>query len=468
MLVALWSVPALMALSPRNLPRINEAGLDYQAILFAVGASVLTSILFGLAPALGASRLDINDALKASANRKGGSSNDSRLRGLLVISEVALALVLLVGAALLTRSFVQLRGEETGFNTENLATLQVSLTSARYRTTDNAWRFQQQVMDRISNLPGVTSVAVTSSLPLERGLNSFASIMRGAENFGQSVECRPISQEYFNVLGVRLLGGRGFSESDAGPSPPVIIINQTMARVFWGEGEPIGQMVKMDGKDMQVVGLVNDIKEMGLDKPASPTVYVPMAQVSDSLMASMNRWFLTSWIARTSGPQDLTAALRDAVAEVDPQMPIARTRPMTEVLEGSITSHTFVLSLMAIFAGLAVTLTSIGIYGVLSYQVTERTREIGIRMALGASSGNVLRLVIRQGMTFVVIGIVVGLAMAYAMTRLMDSWLYKVSATDFVTFAGISIVLALVALAACIAPARRASRVDPMIALRHE
>jgi ABC-type antimicrobial peptide transport system permease subunit len=224
----------------------------------------------------------------------------------------------------------------------------------------------------------------------------------------------------------------------------------------------------MGGKDFQVVGLVNDIKEMGLDKPAAPTIYIPMAQVPDSLTAAMNRWFLTSWLARTSGAQDLSAALREAVAQVDPQMPIARIRPMTEVLGNSISSQRFVLSLMAIFAGLAVVLTSIGIYGVLSYQVAERTREIGIRMALGASSGNVLRLVIKDGMTFVAIGVVVGLGLAYALTRLMESWLYNVSATDFATFAGISIMLSLVALAACAAPARRASRVDPMVALRYE
>ena len=466
-LVAMWTVPVLVAMTRGGLPRAGEIGLDYQAIAFALVASGVTSILFGIAPALRASRLDINEALKASSKRHGSGKLDSRLRDLLVISEVALALVLLVGAALLIKSFTRLRAVDIGFDPNNLTTLQLSLTSQDYKTTARAWELQRQVLERVSSLPGVTSAATSVSLPLERGLNDFISFVRGGEKIGRSMESRPISPEYFATLGMTVERGRAFTDGDTQTSTPVVIINEAMARQFWGESDPVGEQVTL-AKPCQIVGVVSNINDQGLGSRVAPTVYVPMSQVSDGLTAAMNRWFLTSWLVRTSGPVDLRAALNDAVRETDPLLPVANIRPMTEVLNTSIAPQQFILLLMTIFAGLALVLTAIGIYGVLSYQVNQRTHEIGIRIALGAKPADVLRLVVGHGMLRVAIGVTIGLAGAFALTRLMKSLLFGVSTTDPASFVAISLLLAGVALAACFVPALRATKVDPVIALRYE
>jgi putative ABC transport system permease protein len=467
-LIALWGVPALMALNPGNLPRRGEIGVDYQAIIFALGVSFITSAFFGVVPALRAARLDINETLKASANRAGTGRLDKRLRGLLVISEVALAVILLVGAALLIKSFVRLRAVDIGFDTENLTTMQASLTSDDYKTTARSWAFQQQVLERITAQPGVVSAATSVSQPLQRGLNSYINVRVQGEEKGRSVENRPISPAYFSTLGMKALHGRFFNDADSAGSAPVIILNETLARIFWQDSVPLGEQINVDGKTRQVVGIVGDINDQGLDQKVAPTIYVPMSQVTDNLNAAMNRWFLTTWIVRTSGPIDLTAALRNAVREVDPQTPVANIRQMSDVMSGSISSRRFMMILMGIFAALALALTVIGIYGVLSYHVTQRRQEIGIRMALGASSTDVLKLIVGHGMTLVLIGVAIGLVGAYALGGLMKSLMFGVSVTDTATFVAISILLTCAAFVASYIPARRATKVDPMIALRYE
>jgi putative ABC transport system permease protein len=467
MIVAMWSLPALVAMSPQGLPRLGEVGMDRYAVLFAVLASVVTCLLFGIAPALRAARVDINEALKSSSGRQGTGWLDSRMRGLLIVGEVALAVVLLTGAALLIESFVKLRGVQIGFDPDNLTAMQLSLASDRYQSTAEVWSFEQQALEKISALPGVTSAATVPGLPMERGLNYFITIEGRAEKTGRSVECRAISPEYFRTLGIRMLRGRDFTPADARESAQVLVINESLARLYWPDGDPIGAQISLQG-GRQIVGVVSDIREKGLDSPAEPTVYVPAPQVPDGLTVAMNRWFLISWLVRTAGPVDLSAALRDIVRELDPQMPIANVRPMTEVIGASISSQHFVMLLMGSFAGLALILTAVGIYGVLSYHVSQRTHEIGIRMALGARTGDVLGLVLRQGMTLTLIGVAVGLAAAFALTRLMSSLLYGVSATDPLAFALTSLILTGVALGACFVPARRATKVDPMVALRYE
>jgi predicted permease len=468
LMLALWGVPALLAFTPRKLPRLAEIGLDPQAVFFAVFASFATSLLFGLVPAWRATRLDVNQAIKSASARTSAGSTDSRVRALLLISEVALSLVLLIGAALLIESFIKLRSVKLGFDPSQVVAAQASLSSQRYKTTSQVWAFEQHVLDRLSSLPGVEAAATASNVPLERGLRMGVGIESGGEKIVQTVWVRAISQQYFRTLKIPIISGREFGDTDAQSSPLVVIVNETLARRFWPDREAETQQISRQGKALQVVGVAGDVREMVLDQPVEPTIYIPASQMPDGLMVAMNRWFLTSWIIRTSGPIDLSSALQQAMKEADPQMPLASVRPMTEVIGTSLAAQEFILLLMNVFAGLALALTAVGIYGVLSYQVSRRTNEIGIRMALGAGARDVMKLVLAQGLRLTLIGIAVGIAASYALTRLIEHLLFGVSATDPVTFVVIAVLLTGVALGACFVPARRATKVDPMIALRYE
>lgn len=465
--LALWSVPALLSLAPPGLPRLAEIRLNYQAVLFAVGASFLTTMLVGIVPALRATRLNLSEAVTSSASRASAGKFDVRARGLLVVTQFALSFVLLVGAVLLIKSFLNLRSVETGFDPRQVTTAQTSLTSDKYKTTAQVWAFQQQVLNRISALPGVEAAAIASNLPMERGLRNGIKFNGAAGPEIQTVQMRAISPQYFRVLGIPVLQGREFNDADAQSSMPVVIINQTLKDRYWPNRDPTGELLSPSGKQ-QIVGVVRDITEIRLDQAPAPTIYMPMPQVSNGLTVMMNGWFPSSWIVRTSRPVDLASALRAAVKENDPQMPIANVRTLTQVIDATLQSRQFVLLLMGIFAGLALLLTAVGIYGVLSYQVSQRTNEIGIRMALGAQRLDVLRLVLRQGLMLASIGVTIGLAGALALTRLLTSLLFGVTATDTVAFATVFSGLLVIALLASYLPARRATKIDPLVALRYE
>jgi putative ABC transport system permease protein len=468
LLVAQWGVPALLAFTPRNLPRFQEIRLDHQAVFFAGFASLVTSLLFGVVPAWRATRLDVTEAIKSASSRSSAGKRDSRVRGLLVISEVALSIVLLIGAMLLIESFIKLRAVSLGFDPNQVTTAQASLTSQRYRTTAEVWAFQQRVLDRLSSLPGVAAAATASNVPLERGLRMGVGIEGGGERNVQTVWVRAISPRYFQTLKIPIVSGREFNDADTETSALVVIVNETLAKRHWPGRDAEGEQISRQGKALQVVGVAGDVREMALDQSVEPTIYVPTAQMPDGLMVAMNRWFLTSWIVRATGPVDLTAALHEAMREADPQIPVANVRPMTQVINASVASQQFILLLMGVFAGLALVLTAVGIYGVLSYQVSQRTNEIGIRMALGAGVSDVLKLVVAHGLRLTLIGVAIGVVAAYGLTRLIAHLLFGVSATDPVAFIVVILLLTGVALGACFVPARRATKVDPMVALRCE
>ncbi|MEW6731863.1 MAG: ABC transporter permease [Acidobacteriota bacterium] len=468
-ILAFWCVPLLLALLPPELPSFGEVKLDLQVIVFAFLVSLITSLIFGIAPAWQATQLDINKSLKASTWRNSSTSRlGARLRRLLVISEVALSLVLLVMSALLIQSFLNMYKVDLGFDPNNLTTMQVSLHSANYNSTAQSWEFEKRVMERISALPGVLAVATVPSLPMERGLNDFITIEGLPEEKGILVESRPISPDYFRVLGITLLRGRLFNDNDSQTSTPVMVINQRLANHYWPDADPIGKQFVVGKSKCQIVGVVSDIREVGLDRPVLPTIYIPKPQLSDEFTIEINGWFFTSWIVRTSQPIDINEALRNIVKEIDTQIPVASIRPLTQVLNTSVAQQRFITTLIGIFASLAIVLTAIGLYGVLSYQVSQRTQEIGIRMALGAKNWNIIRLIVGEGVTLTLIGVSFGLISAVFLSRMITGLLFGVSSLDPLTFISISIFILVIAGLACLIPALRATRIAPIISLRYE
>ncbi|HZS48312.1 MAG TPA: ABC transporter permease [Blastocatellia bacterium] len=468
LLIALWSVPALITMSPTKLPRASSINLDWQSVAFAILAAFVTSILFGIVPALQASRIDINGALKEASGRSTSSKLSARVRTALIVGEVAVSLVLLVGATLLMRSFINLRRVELGFDPENVTALQVSLNSDRYKTINRTWDLERQVIEKISAIPGVIAVGTVPSVPMERGLRSGQSIAGTNGVDHPTVQVRTISPGYFQAVGIKTLRGTTFTDEDLQTAAPKVVINETLARKYWPNADPVGRPLSDSPKSSRIIGIVGDIKEMGLDQPVLPTIYLPLTRLQDETNVALNRWFLTSWIVRTAGPQNIGPALRKALKEVDPELPVAKIRPMTEIVSASLAEQRFETAMMTAFAALALLLTGIGLYGVLSYQVSQRTSEIGLRLALGARTSDVIRMVVKHGLMLTGIGLVIGVIAARLLVHLISSFLFGIQPTDFVTFTGISVLLAIVSLLACAVPALRASKVDPLVALRYE
>lgn len=469
LLFAAACMPALLSISPSESPQLNEIRIDYRTMLFTACAALLSSLLFGFLPALRLTRVSVNEKLKAAPGKGITGGTPHRLmRGLPVVSQIALAFVLLVGSGLLVKSFIRLHQVQLGFEPQNLMTMQAALTSEKYRTADAAWEFQRRVLDRLATVPGVLSTATVSSLPMERGLNVFFTVTDSDAPNGRLTEYRPITPDYFRTMGITALRGRTFTDDDMRSATPGVIVNQHLASLYWPAGDPLGHELSFDKRKWKIIGVVSDIREKGLNKPLEPTVYVPMARISDEMTVSMNRWFLTTWLVRTDGPIDVGAQLRNAIREVDPQIPVATIRPMNEVVSASVASQRFVVLLMGIFASSALFLTAVGLYGVLNYQVSQRRQEIGVRMALGARPRDVMKLIVGQGLLLTVIGICLGLAGALAGTRVIANLLFGVSVTDPATYVSITVLLSVIALLDCYFPARRAMNVDPVSALRQE
>ena len=474
--LAAWGVRALVSLSPIELPGIDDLSFDWRVLAFTLGVSLVVAIVCGSASAVHALRGDISGSLKKGSERSGGGPG-RRLSRILVAGEVALSLVLLTGAGLLIATVVHLYRVPLGFDATNVLSAQMSLTAAKYNKTAQVWNFQRQVIERVQHLPGVVSVATASATPLERGLNTI--VYRGgvASSSTQDIlgiEFRSVSPSYFRTLSIPMLYGREFAESDSADSARMAVINQALAQKMWPNenaiGKPLlaGEGSQRENKPRVVVGVVADIKEIGLDQPARATAYVPQAQVYDSFNQMTNFWIASTCIVKTATPLNLDSDIRNIVAGVDPEEPVARIESMEKVLAHSIALQRFLMILMGIFAGLALVLAAVGIYGVLSYQIARRTHEIGIRMALGARPTDILNLVLREGMLVVLAGVLVGVAAAFGLSRFLASVLFGVQPADPLTFASVVVVLVVVALLACYIPARRATRVDPLVALHYE
>ena len=470
LLLALWGVDLLVAASPGDIPRVDKISIDGTVLGFTFGVALLTGIVMGCAPALRATKLDLNETLKEGSHSATGGPRRQRLSGLLVIAEVALALVLLIGAGLLLQSFMRLLQVDPGFRPENLLTMQLSLPEAAYPEAQHRIAFFDQVLARIEALAGVQAVGAVSDLPFSgsRTSNSFEIEARPPMARGESINAdfRISSPNYFQAMGIPLLRGRDFSARDTRDAPLVVIINQTMARRFWPDEDPMGQRLTIgraaDGSPVwrEVVGIIGDIRHDRLNVEPAPEMYVPYWQRPAGRL---------SLVVRATGePRDLIAAIRSAVQSVDPHQPVYSINLMERRIARFLAPHRFNAYLLGIFALLALLLAVVGVYGVLAYAVARRTQEIGIRMALGARPRDVLRLVIKQGLSLTLIGIAIGLAASLALTRLLTSLLYGVSATDPLTFMSVPLLLLAVALLATYIPARRAARVDPLVALRYE
>jgi len=471
LLLATWGIDGLAALIPeRLLPRFNEIALDWRVLAFTLTCTIITGIGFSLAPAFQSARLNVNTALKEAAGK--GAAGRGRLRRGLVIAEVALSLILLTSAVLLIRTFVNLRRVEPGFATRQVMTFQISPSGSAYDTTAKVGDFYRRALERLESLPGVEAAAVTSNLPLAAQFRMPFGIAGQPEHL-ESVQFRLITPDYFRVMQIPLQQGRAFAETDGQGSGNVAIVNEAFARKYLADANALGQILLIGrgtrALTHQIVGVAGDVKQFALASEAPPMMFIPAAQAPDGLMLMMRKFLSCQFVLRSSGsPAALTSAVKQTMTDMDATLPVSSIRSMQEVVSQSIAAERFNMALMLLFAGLGLVLAAIGLYGVMAYSVAQRTQEIGIRMALGAQPVDVLVMVIRQGIRLALIGIGIGLIGAFAFTRLLASLLFGVSATDPLTFAAVSLIMMSVALGACFVPARRATRVDPMVALRYE
>jgi putative ABC transport system permease protein len=474
LLLALWGRDLLITFSPGNIPRLDEIGIDIKVLIFTLLTSFLAAVIFGLLPALQVSKPDINVALKKEGRGSTGGLRN-QLRYSLVIAEVAIGVVILIGAGLLIKSFAKLQSIDSGFNAERIVSMSLMLPLSKYPDSQKQITFFEQALERIRTLPGVVATGAIQDLPLKQSSAGEVNSMKMNFNIegaspkqsGEALETafRIITPDYFHTMTIPLIKGREFTPQDNVNTLPVILINQTMAERFWANDDPIGKRIRLGEPNSpfySIIGVVADVKHMGLEAEEGLVIYQPLAQKPEWL-----RWMTI--VTRTNAePLNLVAAIQGAIHQVDKNQPIYDIATMEQVLSKSVARPRFSTLLMSLFAFLAIALAAIGIFGVISYTVTERTQEIGIRLALGAQRRDVSKLVVGHGMRPVLIGLVLGLIASGLLTHLMKTLLFNISPTDPFTFFSVALIVMLVALVACYIPARRATRVDPMVALRYE
>lgn len=475
-LLAWWSFAFLKHLIPDALALSTTLELDLRVLGYTLLVSLVTGAVFGLAPALQASKIDLHEALKQSGGRSGVSAGGNRLRSVMVVAEVALALVLLVGAGLLIQTFLKLRDQYSGLRPENVLTVRTVLPRYKYREQNERTPFYDQVLERVKALPGVISAGYATTIPLEwkGGTSGFypeGLTLEEARARGLSYDAnhRQVIGDYLKTIGIPLRQGRYFDEGDNEQTLPVAVVNETMAREYWPDGDALGKRFKLGNPEanrpwITIVGIAGDVRQMGVDEPVKAEMYLPQRQIPD------HQYYAPRDLAvRTAvDPLSLAAGVREAIHAIDPDQPVANIRTMDDVLGQETAMRRLGMTLLVIFAAVALLLATLGIYGVLAYFVVQHTPEIGVRLALGAPRLGILGLVLKKGMTLALLGVGIGLSAAFALTRLMASLLFGMSATDPLTFGMIAMLLTGVALLACYLPARRATRVDPMVALRYE
>src|ERR1051325_9585712 len=470
LLLALWGVALMTRLLPRDFPRLAEINLDWRVLGFTLLASVFTGILFGLAPALQISKTDVHESLKESGRGTSGSLRHHRLRSMLIVGEVALSVVLLAGAGLLFRSFMQLQAVNAGFTPQQVLTVRLSPAGSNYKTDADYIKFYDQVLQRVSAIPGVQTVGAINTLPLDKGPQA-GFMIEGRPPLTKDKwpggNYRTVSTDYFRAMNIPIVQGRAFTDRDTQSTPLVMIVNQALANRDFPNESPIGKRISLGNTDAkgqpvwwEIVGVAADVRSIELREPAIPEFYLSALQDTFANMFVVVR--------TTVEPTAVAASVRNAAASVDKSAAVSDVNTMEHIVNEAVTQPRFNLFLLALFSIIALLLSAAGIYGVTAYSVTQRTHEFGIRMALGAQVGDVLRMILRQGMLLISIGIGVGLLASFALTRLLRTLLYGVSATDPATFVGITLLLTFVALVACYVPARRATKVEPLVALRYE
>jgi len=471
LLISIWSIAALARGIPEGfskfIPGWNRLGINLTVLAFTFGLSMLAGIIAGLAPVWHSTQTNLNDALKAGGRGDSGSSSHNRLKSTLIVAEVALSLVLLIGAGLMVRSYVEMMRADLGIKSENVLALQISLPPESYKEDNKKTALYEQLLARVAALPGVAKVGAVNLVPFSSNDNSSTFQIVGRTPFPKGQEpdasTRVATPEYFDAIGTALRRGRLFNTQDDAKSARVVLVNEAFANKFLPGEDPIGQRVNFGGGEKEtteIIGVVADVKNDDLDEAPDPTAYFPYLQNVRLTMSLVIR-----------GKQDptlLASAVRSEVHLLDPKLPVSNIKTVGEMINERISPKRLMTYILAVFGLIALLLASIGIYGVMSYAVTQRTQEIGVRMALGAQARDVLKLVIKKGMMMAFVGVVLGLAGAYALTRVLANLLFKVAPTDLVTFAAVTISLIVVALVACYIPARRATKVDPLVALRYE
>jgi putative ABC transport system permease protein len=464
LLLAVWGLSALLAIGENSIPRVKEIKLDLPVLAFSLLISVATGLLFGLLPALQASKPDLNTTLKEGSRGASGGIKSNRTRSVFVIGEVTVCLVLLIGAGLMIKSFYKLLSVSPGFNPENALAVNVALSGSRYRDAAGVSNFYQQALERLSAVPGVKSAAVVTALPMNGNFGSryFGIEGRPPQPPGQGFNANTniATPGYFETMNIPLLDGRDFDARDVKGAPDVVIINQEAVRRYWPDENPIGQRITVEQRARTIIGVVGNVKQSGLDIETRPEMFWPYYQLPVPF---------GTFVVRTTGdPVGLISSVRSAMHGVDRDLPLYGIKTVDDVITESVAPQRLNMLLLGIFAGLALVLAAVGLYGVISYSVSQRTREIGIRIALGASHKSVLRLVVSQGISLALIGVAIGITASLFLTKLMATLLFGVSVTDPITFVAISLLLIGVTTVASIVPARRAMKVDPMVALRYE